>query len=108
MKTSKNKKNRIVISDGRSGTTAKTKRKTSAASTEIFRDTAAKEIIFVIENSDEGGYTAKALGVSIFTEGETLDELKKNVKDAVKCHFDKSEIPQIIRLHFVKDEVMAI
>jgi len=50
------------------------------------------EIIFIVENSEEGGYTAKALGQSIFTEGETLDELKKNVKDAVKCHFDSTQI----------------
>lgn len=48
------------------------------------------EIIFLVENSDEGGYTAKSLGYSIFTEAETLDELKENVKDAVKCHFDPS------------------
>ena len=49
------------------------------------------EIIFMVENSDEGGYTAIALGHSIFTEGETLDELKENVKDAVKCHFGASQ-----------------
>jgi predicted RNase H-like HicB family nuclease len=66
------------------------------------------EIIFVIENSDEGGYTAKALGYSIYTEGETLDELKENIRDAVKCHFDDATIPHIVRLHIVKDEVMAI
>ena len=66
------------------------------------------EIIFIVENSDEGGYTAKALGCSIFTEGETLDELKESVKDAVKCHFDENEVPHIVRLHIVKDEVMAI
>ena len=46
------------------------------------------EIIFIVENSDEGGYTAKSLGYSIYTEGETLDELKENIKDAIKCHFD--------------------
>ena len=46
------------------------------------------EIIFIVENSDEGGYTAKSLGYSIYTEGETLDELKENVKDAAKCHFE--------------------
>ena len=46
------------------------------------------EIIFLVESSDEGGYTAKSLGYSIYTEAETLDELKENVKDAVKCHFD--------------------
>ena len=48
------------------------------------------EIIFVVENSDEGGYTAKSLGYSIYTEAETLDELKENVRDAVKCHFDEN------------------
>lgn len=66
------------------------------------------EIIFIIENSDEGGYTAKALGYSIYTEGETLEELKENIKDAVKCHIDVKELPHIVRLHMVKDEVMAI
>lgn len=66
------------------------------------------EIIFVVENSDEGGYTAKSLGYSIYTEAETLDELKENVKDAVKCHFDEKEIPRIVRLHIVKDEVITI
>ncbi len=66
------------------------------------------EIIFVVENSDEGGYTAKSLGYSIYTEAETLDELKENVKDAIKCHFDEKEIPRIARLHIVKDEVIAI
>jgi predicted RNase H-like HicB family nuclease len=50
------------------------------------------EIIFVVENSDEGGYVAKSLGYSIYTEGETLDEIKENVKDAVICHFDSIEI----------------
>jgi len=66
------------------------------------------EIIFVVEDSDEGGYTAKSLGYSIYTEGETLDELKENIKDAIKCHFDAKEIPHIARLHIVKDEVIAI
>ena len=61
------------------------------------------EIIFVVENSDEGGYTAKSLGYSIYTEAETLDELKENVKDAIKCHFDEKEIPRIVRLHIVLD-----
>lgn len=68
----------------------------------------SKEIIFLIEEAAEGGYTASALGYSIFTEGETFDELKKNIKDAVKCHFDKKNMPRIVRLHTVKDEVMAI
>jgi hypothetical protein len=46
------------------------------------------EIIFLVEDSDEGGYEAKALGYSIFTEAESLDDLKKNIKDAVHCHFE--------------------
>lgn len=66
------------------------------------------EIIFIIENSDEGGYVAKALGYSIYTEGETIEELKENIKDAVKCHIDAKKLPHIVRLHMVKDEVMAI
>ena len=66
------------------------------------------EIIFVVENSDEGGYTAKSLGHSIYTEAAILVNLKENIKDAVKCHFDKKEIPRIVRLHIVKDEVIAI
>jgi predicted RNase H-like HicB family nuclease len=66
------------------------------------------EIIFIVEDADEGGYTAQALGYSIHTEGETLDELKASIKDAVKCHFDAKERPRIVRLHMVKDELMAI
>ena len=67
-----------------------------------------KEIIFIIEEDIDGGFTAKALGESIFTEGDTLEELKKNIKDALKCHFDnEEEIPKIIRLHKVEEEVFA-
>ena len=66
------------------------------------------EIIFVVEDSNEGGYTAKALGHSIHTEGETLDELKENIRDAVKCHFDEKDRPRIVRLHMVRDELMPI
>jgi predicted RNase H-like HicB family nuclease len=51
------------------------------------------EIIFVIEEAAEGGYTARALGESIFTEGETLDEVKTNIKEAVSCHFEEDEMP---------------
>ncbi|ABX31392.1 2-oxoisovalerate dehydrogenase E1 subunit beta [Petrotoga miotherma DSM 10691] len=64
-----------------------------------------KEIIFIVEEDPESGYNARALGESIFTEGSSLDELKENIKDAIKCHFDKEEdIPDIIRLHILKEE----
>ena len=67
-----------------------------------------KEIIFVVEESTEGGYEAKALGHSIYTEAEDLEELKGAVKDTVGCHFEKEEMPHIIRLHHVRDEVLAV
>lgn len=67
-----------------------------------------REIIFVVEEAPEGGYTAYALGHSIFTEGEDLDELRSNVRDAVRCHFEEEDLPRVIRLHIVKEEVVAV
>jgi len=64
------------------------------------------EIIFIVEESPEGGYEAKALGYSIFTDGETIDELKQNIKEAILCHFE-ADGPKIIRLHYIKEEVFA-
>jgi predicted RNase H-like HicB family nuclease len=67
------------------------------------------EIIFdVREDEVDGGYTASALGVGIHTQGETLEELRANVKEAVDCYFDETMVaPKMIRLHFVRDEVLA-
>ena len=67
-----------------------------------------KEIIFLIEESVDCGFEAKAMGHSIFTEGETYEEVKENIKEAVICHFEESDMPSIIRLHLVKDEVLAL
>ncbi|AKX95802.1 2-oxoisovalerate dehydrogenase E1 subunit beta [Moorella thermoacetica] len=67
-----------------------------------------KEIIFLVEEAPEGGYTARALGHSIFTEGEALDEIRSNVRDAVRCYFGDKDMPRVIRLHIVKDEVIAV
>jgi len=66
-----------------------------------------EEIIFSIEDSPEGGYTAKALGYSICTEADSLDNLKIQVKEAVQCHFEENEMPHVIRLHIVKDELIT-
>lgn len=55
------------------------------------------EIIFLIEEAPEGGYTARALGESVFKESETLDELKKSIKEVVDCHFDDDKTPKPIR-----------
>ena len=65
------------------------------------------ELIFVVENAPEGGYTARALGESIFTEAEDLPALREQVKDAVRCHFDDGRGPKVIRLHYVREEVFA-
>jgi hypothetical protein len=57
------------------------------------------EIIFSVEESPEGGYEARALGHAIFTQAETLEELRAMVRDAVRCHFDDAARPRLIRLH---------
>ena len=64
------------------------------------------EIIFVVQESLEGGYEARALGHSIFTQGESLEQLREMLRDAVACHFDEVSRPSLIRLHLVKDEVL--
>lgn len=66
-----------------------------------------KEIIFIVEESPEGGFEARALGHSIFTEAKTAEELKENIKEAVRCHFEE-DVPKIIRLHYVKEEVFPV
>jgi len=66
------------------------------------------EIIFSVQESAEGGYEARALGHSIFTQADTIDELKRNVREAVRCHFDDGKAPAVIRLHLVRDEVISV
>ncbi len=66
-----------------------------------------KEIIFLVEDAPEGGFTARSLGDFCYTDADTVAELHNNVRDAVACHFDESEKPSIIRLHFVHDEVIS-
>ncbi len=67
------------------------------------------EIIFMVEESADGGYSAEGLGFSIFTDGDSIPELKKYILDAMHCHFDElaTNIPKIIRLHFVREETLA-
>jgi hypothetical protein len=67
----------------------------------------ANEVIFLIEEAPEGGFTAKALGHSIFTEADTWDELREAIRDAVDCHFEPGEMLPVIRLHYVREEVLA-
>ena len=67
----------------------------------------ASEIIFAVDESPEGGYEARALGHSIFTQADSLEELRAMVRDAVSCHFEDDERPSVIRLHIVRDELLA-
>ena len=66
------------------------------------------EIIFYIEDTDDGTYAARAIGYPIFTDGESIEELRSNIRDAVTCHFEEKQAPQIIRLHFVREEAIAL
>ena len=66
------------------------------------------EIVFVVEEAPEGGYIARAVGESIFTEADDRAQLHANVRDAVRCHFDDGKGPRVIRLHFVRDEIIAV
>ena len=67
------------------------------------------ELIFTIKEAEDEEYVTKCFTQSIFTEGETMDELRVNVKEAVSCHFeDESHAPTLIRLHFVKDELISL
>jgi predicted RNase H-like HicB family nuclease len=71
-----------------------------------------EEIIFEVrEDEVDGGFVAIALGHAIATQGDTLEELRSMVRDAVHCHFgdgEMGEMPKIIRLHFVRDEALAV
>ena len=70
------------------------------------RNMSQSEIIFSVQESPEGGYEARALGYSIFTQANSLEELKTMLRDAVACHFTDGDKPKVIRLHMVKDEVI--
>ena len=65
------------------------------------------ELLFLVEAAPEGGFTARAFGVDIFTEADDLAALHTNVREAVKCHFDDGQAPKMIRLHFTHEEVIA-
>lgn len=66
------------------------------------------EIVFVVEEAPEGGYIAKAVGESISTEADDLTQLHDRTREAVRCHFDEGKGPKLIRLHYVRDEVIAV
>ena len=80
-----------------------------AKATQPERPMTATEIIFeVSEDELDGGYSASALGFGIHTQGDSMDDLRRNVREAVDCYFDDAaDRPRLIRLHYVRDEVLV-
>lgn len=66
------------------------------------------ELLFLVEEAVEGGFNARALGESIFTHAASWEELNERVREATLCHFEEGKAPRIIRLHYVRDEVIAL
>ncbi|HEX4137566.1 MAG TPA: 2-oxoisovalerate dehydrogenase [Bryobacteraceae bacterium] len=67
------------------------------------------ELIFEVRDAEEGGYCARALGHSIFTEAETWEELRANVLEATSLHFEDSPVcPKLVQLHYVRDELIPV
>jgi hypothetical protein len=66
------------------------------------------EIMFLVEEAPEGGFTARALGLSIFTEADNLPDLRAQIRDAISCHFEEKQEPKVIRLHFVREEGLTV
>jgi len=66
------------------------------------------ELIFVVKDAPEGGFIARALGASIFTEADTIAELHGKIRDAIRCHFDEGLAPKIIRLDHVREEIIVV
>ena len=65
------------------------------------------EFVFLVEEAPEGGYTARGVGEAVFTEADTVEELRQAVRDAVRCHFEPGAEPKVIRLHLVREEVLT-
>lgn len=66
------------------------------------------EIMFVVEEADDGSYRASAVGESIYTEADSLENLHSEIRDAVQCHFEDGKTPALIRLHHVWQELLAL
>jgi hypothetical protein len=66
------------------------------------------KILLVVEEASEAGFIARGAGVDIITEADTLDDLRANVLEAVECYFDDAHLPKLVRLHFVRDEVLTV
>jgi hypothetical protein len=66
------------------------------------------EILFLVEEAEDGSYRASGLGAAIHTEADTLEDLHQEIRDAVHCHFEEGQAPPLIRLHHVREELLAL
>ena len=66
------------------------------------------EIVFLVEDAPESGFTTKVMGYSIYTEADNWEELKLAIQDAQECHFEEGAKPKVVRLHYLREEVMAV
>ena len=66
------------------------------------------ELIFIVEEAPDGGFIARALGASIFTEADDWSALQSQIRDAVRCHFGEGQGPKVVRLHYVREDVFAV
>ena len=69
---------------------------------------AMNEILFVVEEAEDGSYRANAVGQGIHTEADSINELHQEIRDAVHCHFDEGQAPPLIRLHHVRQELLTL
>ena len=67
-----------------------------------------QEILFLVEEAEDGSFRASAAAAAIHTEADTLEDLHREIRDAVVCHFDPGQAPPLIRLHHVKQELLAL
>ncbi|WP_432785600.1 hypothetical protein AAJV73_04330 [Cyanobium sp. BSA11S] len=74
----------------------------------VLSEGAMQEILFVVEEAEDGSYRASAAGAAIHAEADTLEDLHREIRDAVVCHFDPGEAPPLIRLHHVRQELLAL
>ncbi len=74
----------------------------------IQAETTMNEILFVVEEAEDGSYRANAVGQAIHTEADSLEELHAEIRDAVHCHFNEGQAPPLIRLHLVRQELLTL
>jgi hypothetical protein len=73
-----------------------------------LRESRMNEILFVVEEAEDGSYRASAVGQAIHTEADCLEDLHSEIRDAVHCHFEEGQAPPLIRLHHVRQELLTL